>query len=63
MWFTKACSYVLERLSKFVDRQSGSFAELQGTCERLSRELQEADVGANIKHASIISGKALGEWG
>ena len=31
------------------------FAELRGTCERLSRELREAGVGTNVKHASIIS--------
>ena len=38
-----------------MDRQNAAFAELQGTCDRLSRELRQAGIGAAVKHAAVIS--------
>ena len=38
-----------------MDRQNAAFAELRGTCDRLSRELQQAGIGAAVKHAAVIS--------
>lgn len=38
-----------------MDRQNAAFAELQGTCDCLSRELRQAGVGVTVKHTAVIS--------
>lgn len=44
-----------KKCPNFLDRQNATFAELRGTCDRLSRELPQAGVGATVKHTAVIS--------
>ena len=39
----------------FLDKKDTCFAELTGTCESVTRQLCEQGVGANVKHAEIIT--------
>ena len=39
----------------FLDKKDSRFSELSGTCESMARQLREQGVGANIKHAQVIT--------
>ena len=39
----------------FMDKKDGRFYELSGTCESVARKLRVQGVGANVKHAQVVT--------
>ena len=39
----------------FLDKSDPRFRELRGACESISRQLRQAGVGAEVKHATLIT--------